>query len=166
MVISWTTWRRHLAGRFLLCLVVAMLLVVDGSRSAETSALNQSVWLINSRVAVQIFDCSNLLCGRILWLRASEVSGKPELLDKHNPDRTLRNRRLCGLTIFWGLHSTMPDQWGGGRFYNPDDGTTYRISAKLRSADLLVARIYIGIPLFGRTKLLHRVAHGISAGWC
>jgi len=46
------------------------------------------------------------------------------------------------------------------------DGVTYSLSAEVTSADLIVARIYIGIPLFGTTKTLVRVAHGISDGWC
>jgi uncharacterized protein (DUF2147 family) len=86
--------------------------------------------------------------------------------DKNNPNPALRQRKLCGLTIFWGLHSTEPGEWGGGWFYNPDDGKTYQIAAKLTSADVITARIYEGYRLFGRTKFLHRVPHGTSNGWC
>ena len=86
--------------------------------------------------------------------------------DKHNPDPALRERRLCGLTILWGLRSTGPDRWGGGWFYNPYDGKTYNVSAELRSANLIVARVYSGIPFFGETKTLLRVPHGTSDGWC
>lgn len=42
----------------------------------------------------------------------------------------------------------------------------YRISARLTSADLIVARIYLGIPIFGKTKTLQRVPHGTAEGWC
>jgi uncharacterized protein (DUF2147 family) len=124
------------------------------------------VWLIDSKVAVQIFDCSNLLCGRILWLQTPRDPQGQLDRDKNNPDPVLRKRRLCGLTIFWGLHPKGSERWGGGRFYNPDDGKTYNVSAELRSADLIVARIYLGIPLLGQTKILHRVPHGTSEGWC
>jgi len=51
---------------------------------------------------------------------------------------------LCGLTIFWGLRSSGPGRWPDGWFYNPDDGDTYNISAELRSADTIDARIYLG----------------------
>ena len=66
----------------------------------------------------------------------------------------------------WRLRATDLDHWRSGWFYNPDDGTTYRVSAELVTQDLLVARIYLGFPLFGRTKVLHRVPHGTSKGWC
>ena len=73
---------------------------------------------------------------------------------------------MCGLTIFWGLSPAGSGRWRGGWFYNPDDGGTYNVSAELRSADLLVARVYAGIPLLGRSKILTRVPHGTSDGWC
>jgi uncharacterized protein (DUF2147 family) len=131
-----------------------------------SSAGPQGVWLIDSKVAVQIFDCGTLLCGRILWLETPrDPQGRLDR-DKNNPDPALRQRRLCGLTIFWGLRSTGPDRWGGGWFYNPDDGKTYNIEAELTSAGTIIARIYVGIPLFGETKTLHRVPHRTSRGWC
>jgi hypothetical protein len=43
---------------------------------------------------------------------------------------------------------------------------TYRVSAELRSADVFVARIYLGVPLFGETKTLLRVPRLRSEGWC
>jgi hypothetical protein len=53
-----------------------------------------------------------------------------------------------------------------GWFYNPDDGKTCSISARLVSPDVIKARVYVGFPLFGETKTLLRVAHGTSEGWC
>lgn len=147
-------------------LLLTGLLVTAVPRTVAEAAIPEGVWLIDSKAAVQIFHCSNLLCGRILWLQTPRDPQGQLDRDKNNPDAALRQRRLCGLTILWGLHSTGPDRWGGGWFYNPDDGKTYRVSAELRSADLLVARLYLGFPLFGQTKFLHRVPHGTSGGWC
>jgi uncharacterized protein (DUF2147 family) len=136
------------------------------SHAATISAIPEGVWLIDEKVAVQIFDCSGLLCGRILWLQIPRDSHGDLNLDKNNPNPALQHRGLCGLSIFWGLRSIGPDRWAGGRFYNPDDGKTYNISAEVRSADILVARIYAGIRILGKTKILHRVPHGTSNGWC
>ncbi len=112
------------------------------------------------------FDCDGLLCGRILWLKIPRDRQGESDRDKHNPDPVLRPRQLCGLTILWGLHPTDPGRWGGGWFYNPDDGRTYNITAQLKSADVLIARIYLGLPFLGKTKTLLRVPHGTSEGWC
>ena len=147
-------------------LFVAVVALLALSRVAAWAAAPQGVWLIDAKVAVQIFDCGNLLCGRIRGLQtARDPQGQPDR-DKNNPDPALRQRRLCGLTVFWGLRPEGSDRWGGGQFYNPADGKTYSVSAELRSADLIVARVYLGTPRFGQTKFLHRVAPGASEGWC
>jgi uncharacterized protein (DUF2147 family) len=147
-------------------LLLAAFMVLAFPRTTAFAAVPDGVWLIDGKAAVQIFDCSGLLCGRILWLHVPRDSQGRLNRDGHNPDPALRQRPLCGLTILWGLRSTGPYRWGGGWFYNPDDGKTYRVSAELRSTDLIVARIYLGVPFFGETKTLLRVPHGTSDGWC
>jgi uncharacterized protein (DUF2147 family) len=167
IVADGAVWRRALLYRVgRVALLVAALVCLAAPGSAAGAAVPQGVWLIDGKVAVQIFDCEGLLCGRILWLRIPRDPQGQFVLDKKNPDPAWRKRRLCGLTILWGLRSTGPDRWGDGWFYNPDDGRTYSISAKLEPPDLITARIYVGFPLFGETKTLLRVAHGTSAGWC
>jgi uncharacterized protein (DUF2147 family) len=81
------------------------------------------------------------------------------------PEFGLRQRPLCGQTILWGLQPAEFDHWESGWLYNPDDGKTYRVRAELRSADSLVARIYLGIPFSGETWTLLRVPRLSSEGW-
>lgn len=140
--------------------------VVSVPRTLALVGIPQGVWLIDNEVAVQVFDCSGQLCGRILWLLIPRDPQGRLVLDKKNPDPALRQRPLCGLTIFWGLRPDGPDRWTDGGFYNPDDGETYNISAEIKSADTIEARIYLGDPLLGKTKMLYRVPHGTSYGWC
>ena len=150
-------------GRWLFAALRFVILVVSPVQAAR---LEQGVWLIDGRVAVQIFHCDSLLCGRIVWLRVLEETGEREIRDKHNPDPLLRQRKLCGLTVFWNLQTAAENRWVDGWFYNPDDGRTYRVAANLSAPNVLVARIYLGVVLFGRTKLLSRIAYGTSKGWC
>jgi uncharacterized protein (DUF2147 family) len=82
------------------------------------------------------------------------------------PGSAVPTRLLCGLTILYGLQPAGLDHWNSGSLYNADDGGTYRGSAELRSADVFVARIYLGVPLFGETKTLVRVVRFRSEGWC
>ncbi len=115
---------------------------------------------------MDIFDCAGLLCGRILWLLFPRDPEGALSKDKKNPNPALR-----------GPPAPRPDDpvepapdrarpLERRRLLNPDDGKTYNVSAQLKSADVLVARIYSGFPLFGRTKTLTRVSHGTSDGWC
>jgi len=146
-----------------------VLLVISMAASvpcAMAAAVTEDVWLMDAKVAVKIFPCGDRLCGRIVWLVVPRDPQGNLNRDKNNPDILLRQRRLCGLTILWGLKSTAPDRWEGGRLYNPFDGETYNFSAKLKSGNKIVARIYRGLPLLGKTKTLQRVAHGTLEGWC
>jgi uncharacterized protein (DUF2147 family) len=104
-----------------------------------------------NRVALQIVDCSGLFCGRIVWLlRPDNPAGQPDI-DDLNPDPALRQRHLCGLTIIWGMQSSGQGQWSNRRLYDPKDGITYNVTAELTSPSILTARVYRGVPLFGRT---------------
>jgi uncharacterized protein (DUF2147 family) len=147
-------------------LLIAVTSLLAASRVTAQTVVPQGVWLIDQKAAVQIYDCDGLLCGRILWLLVPRNSLGQLDRDYHNPVPELRQRQLCGLTMLWNLRPAGPNRWKDGWFYNPDDGGTYRVSAQLKSADVLLARIYVGIPLFGQTKTLVRVPHGVSRGWC
>jgi uncharacterized protein (DUF2147 family) len=155
-------WLRRAGGAALLVIALSSF-AVPGS----AALVPDGAWLIDGTGgAVQIFDCDGLLCGRIIWLwMARDIAGRPAS-DKKNPDPALRQRLLCGLTILQGLQPAGLDHWNSGSLYNPDDGVTYRVSAELRSADVFVARIYLGMPLFGETKTLLRVPRLRSEGWC
>ncbi len=117
--------------------------------SVETS-VPEGTWLISQRVAVDIFPCRNALCGHVAWLR--------------NP--ALRTPEMCSRTIIWGLTSEGPAEWGDGWFFDPEDGGTYNVSARVETIDRISARIYKGISLFGRTEILTRIAPRSLPGWC
>lgn len=155
-------WR----GAFRAVLLGAMASFTAAASATAPVAIPQGVWLIDQKAAVQIFDCSGLMCGRILWLIVPRDAEGRLNRDRLNPDPALRERELCGLTIFWGLHPAGPNRWRDGWFYNPDDGKTYRFSAEQKSDDVIAARIYIALPILGKTKTLARVPRGTAAGWC
>jgi uncharacterized protein (DUF2147 family) len=134
---------------------VAILLSLWHSRSASCQ-VPDGTWMFANRVALQVFECSGQLCGRIVWLlRPRTPAGQPDL-DIHNPNSSLRQRRLCGLTIMWGLQPASPGHWRGGWLYDPQDGVTYDVNAELTSPTTMSARVYHGIALFGRTEILTR----------
>jgi uncharacterized protein (DUF2147 family) len=147
-------------------LLAAALVLFALPHTATWADIPQGQWLMDGKVVAQTFDCGDKMCGRILWLKVPRNAQGQLDRDKKNPNPALRNRRLCGLTILWNLQPDGSDRWKDGWFYNPDDGKTYRVTARLKSNDEIVARIYVGLPLFGKTKVLTRVPHGTSAGWC
>ena len=130
--------------------IVALLLTVLVSFGVESAAASSvdGTWVIQDLV-LNLFDCQNLVCGRIVWIK--DPARRPS---------------ECGQTIVWGLASTGPAEWTGGSILDPDDGEIYRLSATLQSDGTLHARIYKGLPLLGRTKILKRTDLRSLTGLC
>jgi uncharacterized protein (DUF2147 family) len=140
----------------LLCLS-AFLFCCLGITTAQATD-PRGTWLIDRKVAVQVYDCGAALCARIVWLEEPyDRSGAPKR-DWQNPIAALRERALCGMLVLSGLHPTAEGSWQGGSFYNPDDGRRYSADAVLRADDTLVARFYVGLPLLGEDRTLQRIA--------
>lgn len=114
-----SVWSCSLHRRILL---IAALTLLAFSHTTSWAAVPQGVWLMDARVAVQIYSCAGLLCGRILWLQIPPDPQGQLDRDKNNPDPALQHRRLCGLTVLWDLRPSGPKRWGGGWFYNPKNG--------------------------------------------
>jgi uncharacterized protein (DUF2147 family) len=146
--------------------LAACLWFLASSHVTAQPAIPEGVWLMDGRVAVQTFDCGGLMCGRVVWMVVPRNPQGQLMRDAHNPNPLLRQRQLCGLTIIWNLRPAGVNRWRSGWFYNPDDGRTYRVSARFMSDDAILARIYLGLPIFGENRTFARVPHGTSAGWC
>ena len=130
-------------------LVLAAMLIgtMAGSAPARASPVDGS-WVILDLV-LDIFSCQQSICGKIVWTK--------------DPRRRQQN---CGRRIVWGLSPAGPDTWSGGSIYDPTDGNTYRLSATLEPDGTLHARIYRGVPLFGKTEVLRKVPARSLDGWC
>jgi uncharacterized protein (DUF2147 family) len=107
-------------------------------------------WLLRGKMAVRIWTCGGKLCGEVVWL--------------DNP--ALRTPALCGRTIIWDLTPSGPADWNGGQLFDPENGTTYDLTASLQSADRIIARVFLGLAVFGETRTLTRIAPHSLAGWC
>lgn len=160
-------YRRPSVSRWLSGLVGLLgCLLIVGPGAAKAPAIPPGIWLFENKVAIEVYNCGDRLCGRILWLKVPRDSAGDLVLDRKNPDPALRDRKLCGLTIITGLRPLGDNLWDSGRFYNPDDGKTYNVLAELVSDDLIVARLFETTTFFGQNKRLERIAEGTSDGWC
>lgn len=106
---------------------------------------------------VQIYACGAQLCGRIVWLREPNgPDGQPKL-DTKNPDAAKRTQKIVGLQMLWNFtKSSDPNEWEGGRIYNPEDGDVYKSTMKLRPDGKLAVRGYVGISLLGKSQYWER----------
>jgi uncharacterized protein (DUF2147 family) len=115
---------------------------------AEAASPADGQWMIKNLI-INIFDCANLVRGRIVWL------GEPA-----------KRASQCGRTIIWGLKRQSPSVWTGGSILDPNDGKTYRLSATYEPDGTLRAQIFIGVPIFGKTEILKRIDTRSLPGLC
>ena len=144
--------------------LVAALSVLGVPGTAVSADVPDSAWFIDGTgAAIQIFDCSGLLCGRIIWLHKAHDAAGQLAHDNKNPDPVFRQRLLCGLTILQGLQPADLDHWVSGGLYNPDDGrnTAFRQNSLRPMCSKPASIWYLGVP-----RPLQRVTRLGLEGWC
>ena len=95
--------------------------------------------------------------GKIVWL-AEPLNELGEIkLDKENPDKSLRNRKIQNLIIIEKLQFIETNQWSNGSIYDARSGKTYSLNAKLEDQNTLFMRGYIGFSLIGKTTRWTRI---------
>jgi uncharacterized protein (DUF2147 family) len=104
-------------------------LVLAGTVQASDNATG--TWrMSNGKVTVRVTSCGAGLCGRVVALKKPhDGKGRPRL-DRENPNPSLRNRPVIGLTILSNMRASGQGKWSG-TIYNPDDGNTYSSSMQL-----------------------------------
>jgi uncharacterized protein (DUF2147 family) len=88
--------------------------------------------------------------------RPKQPSDHNPVQDIHNPDPKLRARSTIGIAIIWAL-AYEDVAYSGGYVYNPRDGKTYRMKARLIERDTLRIRGYLAIPLLGQSQVWKRM---------
>src|SRR6201984_975269 len=72
----------------------ALLVIALSSFAVPSAAVSAIVpegeWFIDGAAAVQIFDCSGQLCGRIIWLRTARDTAGRLIRDNKKPDPIFR----------------------------------------------------------------------------
>jgi glucan biosynthesis protein C len=128
------------------------------SRPAAASPLGLW-WAEGGAAKVEIVQCGEALCGRVVWLRSPFDENGCRLRDENNPDARLRGRPVEGLAVLDGLRRERADEavWGGGTIYDPTSGRTYAARLRLDDDDRLLVRGYLVVPLLGRTTTWIRV---------
>lgn len=117
------------------------------------------IWIDHTgRGAVEITQCDDALCGRIVWLKEpNDKKGQP-LRDVNNEDRTRRSQTICGLQIIGGLRLQRDGSWDNGWIYDPEQGERFDVELRLRSPDVLQVKGYKGLKFLSETYRWTRAA--------
>jgi uncharacterized protein (DUF2147 family) len=139
-----------------LLFIIASLFFVteEGSVKADDVV---GIWLSGTGKAhIQIFKQGNEYYGKIIWMNEpNEANGKPKV-DKNNPDIQNSTKPVLGLMIIRSFQFEK-DEWTNGKIYDPENGKEYKCNMKLKNANTLNVRGYIGISLLGRTETWTRI---------
>ena len=155
--------RIHHLMRMIYRIWLAVLAFGIGAPAWATTDSRDEFWKNDAQGwVVEVRECDHALCGFLVSYRMVHPHPPGYVpIDELNPDPTRRNTPLCGLQLIGGFKpSTRKNgDWDSGWIYNPDSGKTYAGAISQVDADTAKLRAYIGIPLIGRTLVLHRVAN-------
>lgn len=151
--------RIGLLGGLLLAIMAAALPARGAPAGTPEDSPILGPWLSEQEeVIVEFYPCGDEVCGRIAWLAKPYKKSGEIKRDDENPDPALRDRLWCGIQVIDGLESDGDGSWEDGQVYDPKSGNTYSLEAKVKGADRLKLRAYVGLTIFGRTETWARPA--------
>ncbi|MEM9533543.1 MAG: DUF2147 domain-containing protein [Pseudomonadota bacterium] len=131
--------------------IILLLVLYLPLAASAGHAIEGRYWTEDRNGMIEMYRAGDQLSGRIVW-RSSP------LLDRNNPDPSLRGRSMVGVTFLTGF-TKKGSKWEGGEVYSADNGRTYRGKLWLEDDGLtLKMRGFVGVSLFGRTASFSRVA--------
>lgn len=139
----------------------AMMSVPAGSAFAQATSPGQivGVWETDDhKVKFEMFDAGGSYSARAIYgAQMVEADGKTFKKDVRNPDPKLRDRSLKGIVFLANLTwNARNRRWEDGKMYAPVSGRT--LSARVSMVEgKMELRAYMGMPIMGRTMVLHRV---------
>lgn len=143
---------------FKLLILFALAIIVSSKSQASVGPDDVlGTWLNSTEKGhIQIFKQGNAYYGKLVWLKEpNDEAGKPKT-DKNNPDASLKAKPILGLQILKGFQFDK-DEWNGGKIYDPQNGKEYKCYMKMKDANTLLVRGYIGIAMVGRTETWTRI---------
>ncbi len=130
---------------FRVALFVAGLLTTPALATETASPVG--TWTTgNGHGVVEIAQCGDALCGRIVGIERS--AGDPMPTD-------VLGRPQCGLTIITNEKLKVDGTWWG-QITDPRDGGTYQSKLWVDQGGDLHLRGFIGIPQLGATQIWHK----------
>ena len=117
------------------------------------------VWEPSSgKARVKIEKIGNKYFGKIVWLREpNDPQTKQPKVDKNNPDATMQNVPLKGYRMLKDFVFKGNGEWTDGTIYDPENGSTYSSVIKMKDANSVEIRGYVGVKALGRTDVWKRL---------
>lgn len=113
----------------------------------------------NKNLIVQIYKSGNSYRGKMVWFKSDDNSkSMEEWTDKHNPDPTLRSRKILGIDVISGaVYDPRSESWENGKIYDAQTGRFWSASARLDNDGILKVIGYWHFKFIGKTMVFNRV---------
>jgi uncharacterized protein (DUF2147 family) len=113
----------------------------------------------NGKARVKIEKIGTKYFGKIIWLREPiDPVTKAAKMDKNNPDEKMRTVPLKGYRMLKDFTFKGKGEWTDGTIYDPENGSTYSSVIKMKDANTLDIRGFIGVKALGRSDVWKRLA--------
>jgi uncharacterized protein (DUF2147 family) len=147
-----------------LCICLALITVGTSFGQGEKVDQKEADRLIgvwapsNGRALVKVQNIAGKYYGRIVKLKEpiDPETGEPKL-DKNNPDESMRSTPLLGFRMLKDFVYAGDDEWVEGTIYDPQSGSLYSCTIKMKKDGSLDIRGYIGVKALGRTDVWTRI---------
>jgi len=133
-------------------IVIVILLSGVNAYSQNADSIVGEWYTEEERSVVEISQCGNLYCGKIIWLKYPKDEAGKDKVDAKNSDESMRGRPLLGLPLLTDFTYKGANKWEGGKIYDPKNGKTYSCKMTLEGNTLKV-RGFVGFSLLGRTAI-------------
>lgn len=137
--------------------VLAILVLVSVTSYAQLPADKIiGIWQCED-YKIEVFKSGNTYSAKLLWSKDMfEADGRMPKRDSKNPDAKLKTRSVQGIIHITQL-AFVDGEYVNGKLYSIQDGNTYSLKGKLKSAEELETRGYKGVPMLGKTFKWKRV---------
>jgi uncharacterized protein (DUF2147 family) len=143
---------------FTLFSACAFLLSCIDANAQESDQICGKWMSAQKNLLVQVYRENNDYKAKILWFKADDES-KPmdEWTDKHNPDPSLRNRKILGMNVVKNLrYNAKSKLWEDGDIYDSQSGRTWDASAAMTKDGSLKVIGFWHFKFIGRTMTFNR----------
>lgn len=114
---------------------------------------------IEKNLTVDVYKDNNEFKAKIVWFKNDdETKRMDEWTDKHNPDKSLRDRKIIGLNVVKNLvYDPKSNSWEHGSVYEAKTGRSWDASAYLTRDGLLKVTGYWHFKFIGRTMTFKKI---------
>ena len=105
----------------------------------------------HGKAKVKISKVGEKYFGKIVWLKEPLNEKGEKKTDVNNPNEAMHDTPLLGYKILKDFEYTGDETWENGTIYDPENGSLYNCTIRLKDDNTIEVRGYIGVSMIGRT---------------